>query len=224
MQVKTAQDKQIELLDLLFEKLYNCTATPIMLDAAAPAPVATKPALTNVSTLDGVVHTQSTENEHLVIEAMFGHTRYNGNESSNREIGSKPIDVRIPIAHMAEMVSIGGTFILNNPRVAPEIVDTIESYENIVYERKIYEPHFRQPPEEDMDKLRGLKHAILPLSCRVMSVGEGVGGWADLDALFTRTGVYTVGKDTEDFFAIKKEPIQSTKPDYSQYKRDPYKF
>jgi hypothetical protein len=26
---------------------------------------------------------------------------------------------------MAEMVSIGGTFILNNPRMAPEIVDTI---------------------------------------------------------------------------------------------------
>lgn len=219
--------RQRELVDLIFEKQYRCSASPMMLDAAIPMPVQDHNSVTN-STCGNVVHTVTNSNEHHVLEAMFGHTRYTSDENTNREIGKTNIDVSITIAHMAEIIAIGGKFTLSNYRESTEIADTLDEYATFIFDAKRMEPHFKSPPEEDLEKLNDLLNAIRPLSNRVMSVRQGTGIWAEIDALFTATGVYEIGKDTDDFFAAKSLPTNNATPsvrvDHRKLQRDPYKF
>lgn len=217
--------RHAELVELLFEKTYGCTATPMVLDAAAPVPINSEAIRSVVSPLDHVVYTVDSTGERKVLEAMFGHTRYTENEPQNRIIGNKPIDVTITIAHMAEIVFIGGSYTLNDPRDATAIVETIEEYLTTVADRRRYEPHYAPPPKEDMDKLSGLIHAIIPLSSRVHDAKQGTGFWAELDSLFMTTGKYNIGKDDQSFFDENKvDPSSSTRADPRMSRRDPYKF
>ena len=221
--MNTLVDQHTKLVDDIFDKAFAVLAPPMLLDAAMDLPKASVKTVTQVDPLNHVVHTVTQTNEHRVVAALFSHTRYTNNKEKNREIGSQPIEVLIPIAHMAEILDLGGTFTLVNYKEAPMIVDIIESYLKVTEERSRWEPHFKLPPPDDMNKLVRLAVAIKPLSNRVVDANELSGDWGMIESLFATTGKYQIGKDNDSFF----DPVavaNDCRVDHRAIPRNPYKF
>lgn len=213
-----ATDRYGELVDSIFDKSFQCTAAPVYLDAGKPAPTISVSVTPKVQhSVDGVRLTVSNSNEQNIMERMSGHIAYTGEEKEDRRRATTPIDVTIPISHMAEILGVSGTFTLKDPREASVINDILDEYLVLVADKKVYEPHFNAPPQEDIDKLNNLNVAIYPLSRRLSTLGLGQGTWAEIEALFTRTGNYVIGGNNDSFITEPETPTPvDNKTDYSR--------
>lgn len=209
-----------ELVEKIFEQTFRCWAPPMYLDAAQHHPIGIHPNPTVMTGVDGVVLTIANSNEKNIIESMFGHTTYTGNPDVDKRRSSEPISVTITIAHMAEVLHIGGTFTLVEPCDAPIITDILDEYLAVTHDMKRYSPHYSGPPTEDLDKLYSLNVAILPLSGRVSKLGLGEGLWSEIEAMFTNTGVYVVGGDNDHFMSATEPSMATTK----RTRPNPYKL
>lgn len=80
-------------------------------------------------------------------------------------------DTILTIANMCDVVSSEGGFTLLNYKDALLIVECIDKYKAIIEDRIILEPHYRKPPDEDMNSLELLKTKLLNISklCSVVS-------------------------------------------------------
>jgi hypothetical protein len=215
-----SEKRYVELANLIFDKAFACSAIPKYLDAASPRTdgLGEDAVLYNA---DGVQLEVCSPNEAFIIDAMCGHISYTGNKNEDEDRAHTPIDVYLPMSVMAEMLYLGGNFIIQDPRDTTIINDTLDEYLSLVFERKRMEPHYMPPPEEDLDKLHKLNKAVEPLARRLGTLGLGTGTWAEIEALFTRTGNYVVGGNNDALLSAVGEVSNRGK---SKGPVDPYKF
>lgn len=217
--------RRLELIRKLFDERYECQVAPLFLEAVANVPVGKDGESIPQESWDGkVIHTVVNTNSETLMETMFGETHYTGEVERDKRTANTPVDKRITITQMADIIKISGRYSFNDPRDATGIVDTVNEYINGLYRNTTYEPFYHMPPEEDLDALKELSNRLTPLTGRLEEAGVGMGDWAEIDALFGNTGLYMVGGDNDDFLTapLPSDPLAtSRRPTVS---KDPYKF
>lgn len=178
-----------ELVELLFDKPFSCQAAPIYMDVAFPPP---EPQADEVYDgrygASGCVRTVNHSNEVHVLEALFAHTRYSGDEDQDTAAAQTPIEMGLTVDQMAEILAHEGTFTFLNPPDCTYIIDVLDEYLVGLEQAKRMEPHAHTPPEEDLEKLRRFRAIISPLVETVRRYNQGIGSWDAIASLFTVSG------------------------------------
>ena len=191
-------ERRHELACLIFDRTFNCEATPQHMEAACPVPTAEKETVIDTTAWGGdCTVTRHNPNEQAILDAMFSPARYSGDEKKDREIAVRPIGVHIPMADMAEILEVGGYFILKDSDLSIFIVDTIDEYCHGLDQLRYQEVHSTAPPSEDVRKLAYLADQLRPLATRVEAGGTADSFWSDILGLFNITEGYVVGAENE---------------------------
>jgi len=218
------------LVNMLFDKKFLCQCAPVYLDIAFPPP---KPQQTEVIDgrygASGCVMTVDYSNERHVIDAMFAHTRYTGNQEEDDLLAKTPVEMELTINQMAEVLAIDGSFTFLNPPDCTEISDLITEYLVGLQQSQRYEVHAPMPPKEDLDKLSHLDSAIQPMVTHIRTRGMGTGAWDEIERLFTvgRVEGRIRRLNQEASKVTSSEAPKTTVSNYKQHKAsatDPFSF
>jgi len=213
-----------ELVEWMFEKHYEVIIAPIYVDAIDERPISIRKAAVPYNDYHaGVVHSVENPNADILMDAMFGRTKYTGDADKDKAIANQPVDKLITPVEMAEVLNIGGKFILRNMNDSTEIVEKLARYVNGIEEQAIVEPFYRKPPDEDLKKLEHLLNAMDPLADRLNLLGLGKGIWSELMKALDIKGVYAVGGDNGDF-SIDRKPSTPANTPVPEASKDPYRF
>ena len=237
----TDEETMEDLVREVFDVEYNCSVKPVVMD------VAFRPEQEEVVVLaptfdpgPGCYHSAESLNEDIIMDAMFGHTAYSGDEEDDEIKANTPIGVNISPASMAMILDVDGTFTFNNPKDATKVMDVLDVYARRVEVERQHQIHYQGPPLEDMQKLAKLASCIRPLAKAVRVIGKGSGEWAEIQALFGITGNYVVGEENAEYDQFGEVTTVSAKPpgdgyhtphmdlgnglDYKDNLPDPYKL
>jgi hypothetical protein len=219
------------LVNMLFDKNFMCQCAPVYLDVAFPPP---KPRDREVFDgrygASGCVMTVDYSNERHVLDAMFAHTRYSGNQEDDDRLAQTPVEMGLTVNQMAEVLAVDGSFTFLNPPDCTEISDLINEYMVGLQQAQRYEVHYPMPPKEDLEKLSRLDTVLQPMVTVIRNHGMGTGAWDEIERLFTVGKVEgRLSRQTppEPVKVSRGEAPAISNTNYKQHKasaKDPFSF
>lgn len=147
-----------------------------------------------------VTRTETNPNMQGIIELLYGVPHFTADMHKHKELNLLgPQIAQICIADIAEVVYRRGQVELLNPRDSVEIHETVGMYLKQIDHLKVYDPHYKSPPEEDIEAFRKLFNMLDNFSRRYISQGLGNSPMAVLETLMrkTLTVARTVDKDKD---------------------------
>lgn len=154
------------LVDKLFNSRWNCELSKISHSIlteynkegfAQKLDIAPK----RINTFNGVTIIEENNNIDGLLDMLYGVSRQTLGEQYYQAINASPIELALlSTAQLAELISKKGSVTLTNPLDSVQIYDDIEAYLTFLNEAEVHSPHFKKPPESDLNAFKELLRLI----------------------------------------------------------------
>ena len=183
------------IVDKLFNSSWLCLISKeclSLLDPVIPEDINTStynPSSSgSIAHISGVIRTENSTNDEGIIQMLYGMNKTTVDMEAN--ITGNLIQAEnayLSTATIAELMFLNASLILEKPTDSVAMHSDIGQYLKQVEMRKIYEPHYVPPPEQDMAAFQKLFNMLEGMTNDYLEEGRGESALAKLTALISRT-------------------------------------
>lgn len=138
----------------------------------------------------GVIRTETCKNKAGIIDMLYRNSRITKDMEVNLSQNLiRPDRVYLSTATIAEIMYANGDLTLLNAIDSVAIHSDIGTYLDQVSQKRIYEPHYQPPPQEDIDAFTKLYNMLDTMSYEYLRDGAGESALAKLTKMSRTTAV-----------------------------------